>query len=52
VAVDWTLDLIFPAETVQLGSGRAHPEEMNEADTGGEAEQFVASTSGRPNGHR
>jgi NADH dehydrogenase len=28
VAVDWTLDLFFPADTVQLGMGRPHPPEM------------------------
>ena len=35
VAVDWTLDLFFPADTVQLGAGREHPEEMNEAELEG-----------------
>jgi hypothetical protein len=27
VAVDWTLDLLFPPDTVQLGSGRMPSEE-------------------------
>ena len=29
VAVDWTLDLLFPADTVQLGSGWTHQPELN-----------------------
>jgi NADH dehydrogenase len=29
VAVDWTLDLFFPPDTVQLGSGRIPHEELD-----------------------
>ncbi len=31
VAVDWTLDLAFPPDTVKLGSGRAHQDELDHA---------------------
>jgi NADH dehydrogenase len=34
VAVDWTLDLFFPADTVQLGAGRMHREEVDDGRVG------------------
>jgi hypothetical protein len=40
VAVDWTLDLLFPADIVQLGMGRPHPVE-GERESGGAGEHSI-----------
>jgi NADH:quinone reductase (non-electrogenic) len=34
VALDWTLDLFFPADTVQLGAGRMHLDELDDEGVG------------------
>ena len=43
VATDWTLDLFFPADIVQLGMGRPHPD----AETEGRGDAETDSESPR-----
>jgi NADH dehydrogenase len=48
VAVDWTLDLLFPPDTVQLGSGRVPTEE--DEHVGAEHDELVAAWAASRNG--
>jgi NADH dehydrogenase len=49
VVVDWTLDLFFPADIVQLGMGRRRPQWEN-ADSEGRASSAAASGDGSAGG--
>jgi NADH dehydrogenase len=48
VAVDWTLDLLFPPDTVQLGSGRRPTEEDEHASA--EHDELVTAWTASRNG--